>query len=455
MQIRSLIPTLTNNKWSLWALLTLMYLTFLFFRVPIAFDNFWGEDGSVFYNGIINDGVLKSVFTLTAGYYLLIDWLVAIPISVLPVEVATVGNAILVAVIIGLIYTKIFSLLKIFVEDVYSRFVLVLLMMYMPIACFDSIGAATGLHFVLNTASMFIYARTLSGRKLSASDKFVLILSLLSGPLSLYCLSIFILFISRSKQPLVKIWNSFNFVIIAAVLQIGYIVFGVLNRSRGLGDESSITKTLYLFLERVIGFNMVPGWSSVDSSTAKELGFNSLLSRAIFLLLIISFFLFLYASNYRFTPKPMIRPELYVFVTSLIYWFVSGYLFNPEPRYAFLPACGFIILFFRTAGLYLSRLSLSSKSKGKLRVLSISRGLLLCLPIAIVFFNSFPSNLRTEGDSLRIQLEHNIDNCRDGNADTLISIVVRPARNNATVELRCEWINSNSLRHKGSFVFQE
>ena len=455
MQIRSLIPSLTQNKWSLWPLLTLMYLAFLFFRVPAAFDNFWGEDGSVFYNGIINDGVLKSVFTLTAGYYLLIDWLVAIPISVLPIEFATVGNAVLVSVIIGLIYTKVFSLLRIFVEDTYLRFVLVPLMMFMPIVCFDSIGAATGLHFVLNTASMFIYANILSGRKLSASDKLVLILSLLSGPLSLYCLSIFILFISRFNWSLVKIWNSFNLVIIAAVIQIGYIVIGVLNRSRGLGDESSITKTLYLFLERVIGLNIIPGWSSVDSGTAKELGFNSLLSRAIFLLLVLSFFLFLYVSNYRFTPKPMIRPELYVFVTSLLYWFVSGYLFNPEPRYALLPACGFIILFFRTAGVYLSRLSLSSKSKGKLRVLSISRGLLLCLPIAIVFFNSFPSNLRTEGDSLRIQLERNIDNCRDGNADTLISTVVRPARHNATVELRCEWINSNSLMHKGTFVFQE
>jgi hypothetical protein len=423
--------------------------------VPVAFDNFWGEDGSVFYNGIINDGVLKSVFTLTAGYYLLIDWLVAIPISVLPVEVATVGNAVLVAVIIGLIYTKIFSLLRIFVEDTHLRFVLVPLMMFIPIVCFDSIGAATGLHFVLNTASMFIYANILSGRKLSATDKLVLILSLLSGPLSLYCLSIFILFISRFNWSLVKIWNSFNLVITAAVIQISYIVFGVWNRSRGIGDESSITKTLYLFLERVIGLNIVPGWSSVDSGTAKELGFNSLLSRAIFLLLVLSFFLFLYASNYRFTSKQMIRPEFYVFVTSLIYWFVSGYLFNPEPRYAFLPACGFIILFFRTAGVYLSRSSLSSKSKSKLRVLSISQGLLLCLPIAIVFFNSFPSNLRTEGDSLTIQLERNIDNCRDRNPDTLISIVVRPARNNATVELRCEWINSNSLKHKGSFVFQE
>lgn len=455
MQIRSLIPSLTQNKWSLWPILTLMYLAFLFFRVPAAFDNFWGEDGSLFYNGIINDGVLKSVFTLTAGYYLLIDWLVAIPISFLPIEFATVGNAVLVSVIIGLIYTKVFSLLRIFVEDTNLRFVLVPLMMFIPIVCFDSIGAATGLHFVLNTASMFIYANILSGRKLSASDKLVLILSLLSGPLSLYCLSIFILFISRFNWSLVKIWNSFNLVIIAAVIQIGYIVFGALNRSRGLGDESSITKTLYLFLERVIGLNIVPGWSSVDSGTAKELGFNSLLSRAIFLLLVLSFFLFLYASNYRLTSKQMIRPELYVFVTSLIYWFVSGYLFNPEPRYAFLPACGFIILFFRTASVYLSRSSLSSKSKSKLRVLSISQGLLLCLPIAIIFFNSFPSNLRTEGDSLTIQLERNIDNCHDGNPDTFISIVVRPARNNATVELRCEWINSNSLKHKGSFVFQE
>ena len=81
----------------LWAFLLcfIAFSLYLLIRMPEAYDNFWAEDGSVFYNNFLNNPGLDFFLEVTLGYYLLIDRLIAVPIFFVSPTLAPIVNTII------------------------------------------------------------------------------------------------------------------------------------------------------------------------------------------------------------------------------------------------------------------------------------------------------------------------------------------------------------------------
>jgi len=406
----------------------LIFNAYLILRIPEIYDNFWAEDGSYFYTQFLNNPSLDFMFEFAYGYYLLIDRLIVIPLYFVSPYFVTYLNAFLVIMIQACFASRIcFTLSHTFrsksLPVIYSIFIFIL-----PISAFESVGAATGLHFQLNFMCVFVLYKLIIGSPIDKIDFSILTISFLSGPLSLLIIPVFllkskILFILFRTRPLFSC-----LVILSALIQCWAIFTQIRSDSRSLNSDYSFVKSLYLFFERIIAINFFPGWSHVDSYTLYSGGMESLWIRLATILIILSFASVLFFLINKDTGKTIdlmvLAPLL---LSALLLWFIPAVLFNGEPRYAVAPTAIFVLVLF----VLIDSLAVNEKNRFAPLVLPF---IILHLSL-VVTFNSDPSKLRIEGESFNSQIREKLIKCQN-NKDN-IQILVRPSRYKIVVDLPC------------------
>ncbi len=121
-----------------------------------------------------------------------------------------------------------------------------------------------------------------------------------------------------------------------------FFVFLASEASRELGDNRSLQKTVFLFLDRVVGYNYIPFWPRISGESYSGSVSTLLVGRAFVGLLVVALIAFLlyWAARTGFRSTEPYRVVAMVLVTLVggAFWLSAGMLFSTEPRYAVFPA---------------------------------------------------------------------------------------------------------------------
>lgn len=418
-----------------WAFL-FFFLTFsiyLLARMPQAYDNFWAEDGSVFYNNFLNNPEIDFLLEVSLGYYLLIDRLIAIPIFFVSPTLAPIINTIITVSFIAVLTSRFFLTLCRILRYRILALVFSCICFMLPIASFEGLGAATSLHFLLNFYVVFVLFKVCYGMKFDKFDLFLIIISILSGPLTMLLVPVACYLMLIMRKQIEYSASYIATIIVCILIQFLAIFSQYLSRSRSISSDRSGAKVLYLYFERVFGFNLIPGWSYVNSDTfnSQPLSyFETRLTVLVFVhMLLVIFFVFSWKRCFNEND----RTSVFVLMLSMIFlWFIPGYFFSPEPRYAVAPSLCLFLSFIVLFDKFLSE----RVSRRATQVIILNS--FLCIIISLVSLNSKPSDLRVDGPSLKSQIEARLFECSEQNLS--VRVLVRPAISNLHVTIPCSRI---------------
>jgi hypothetical protein len=225
------------------------------------------------------------------------------------------------------------------------------------------------------------------------------------------------------------------------VIQLLFTVVYLSQGVRTLGQDHSVVKTLYLFLDRVIGSTFIPGWGRVSSSDFSEGSLTSkLLIRAVAASIILVLWLLIY---FKLIKKERLVLDKTVFtnrnvslfqvlVSSLTYWFTAGVAFNPEPRYAIFPSLCLLI----AAISIVDRILDMQRSPGA-RKFSLSIFFILISSTWILSWT--PSSHRINGPEWRDEIEKAVIRCSNSDINN-VKLQILPEKGDWFVEVPCTYL---------------
>ena len=300
----------------------------------------------------------------------------------------------------------------------------------LPIASFEGLGAATSLHFLLNFYVVFLLFKVCYGIKFDKFDLLLTVISLLSGPLTMLLIPIAGYLILKRR---IKAEYSLSFIailVLCILIQFFAIFFQYLSRSRLISSDRSVTKVLYLFFERVFGFNLIPGWSYINSETFNSKPLLFFVTRLAVMIIIYTLFMIFFALAWKFLFNKNDRSAFSTLMLSMAFlWFIPGYFFSPEPRYAVAPS----LCLFLSVVILLDKYLRDCISRRNTRLMLLS--LFSVFVFALVLLNSKPSDLRVDGPSLKWQIEARLSECFE--TSDSIRVLVRPAVNELQLTIPC------------------
>ena len=325
-----------------WPTLGMFILVFTLnaLRVPSGLVNFWAEDGLVFYSDVINFSFPHRFFMDSGqgGYLNASGKLIAEFIKFFPIDYAPVANFVLVNAIYALILKVVYSQLKSYFIDRIFLYLLMGFIAAVPIASFDSTATSINLHFFLIFARFIILIT--DGIKPTLLKHLIIIMACLSDPLMLLFAPAIILKIIKNKT----LTNSYLYSYFISTCIQGLAImqfFG--NSSRVIDDSFNVIKASYLFMDRVIGSSLIPGWGFIDGQTIQNGGVSrELIIRLSASLLALVFYSIVIYSSFKairanFSAE-RINLTICLIMTLCLYWVVTGLFFSPEPRYAIFPS---------------------------------------------------------------------------------------------------------------------
>ncbi len=313
----------------------------LWARAPFAARNFYAEDGS-FYQDALAVGYVDSIGRSLAGYFHLAPRTVGFVTSSVPISAAALVNFLAVVVVVAWISSTIYLSSEATLKRPLTRLGLAVSVTLLPIVGFESIANSANLQFLLLCASSVV----LLGRQKTvwrrANDVVLIVVTGLSTPL----------LISLAPIAGMRIWHhrrgSGRYLptvvigwIFGVVSQLSLIIF-VSSGSRGLGEERSLQRTMFLFLDRVIGYNFVPLWPRITSDSYSGSVSVTLIGRALVCFAVASLIalLILRAVRIGLRSDETYRAVAMVLVALVggVFWLFAGMLFSTEPRYAVFSA---------------------------------------------------------------------------------------------------------------------
>ncbi len=313
----------------------------LWARAPFAERNFYAEDGS-FYQDALAIGYVDSIGRSLAGYFHLAPRTVGFVTSSVPISAAALVNFLAVVVVVAWISSTIYLSSEATLKRPLTRLGLAVSVTLLPIVGFESIANSANLQFLLLCASSVV----LLGRQKTvwrrANDVVLIVVTGLSTPL----------LISLAPIAGMRIWHhrrgSGRYLptvvigwIFGVVSQLSLIIF-VSSGSRGLGEGRSLQRTMFLFLDRVIGYNFVPLWPRITSESYSGSVSVTLIGRALVCLAVASLIalLILRAARIGLRSDETYRAVAMVLVALVggVFWLFAGMLFSTEPRYAVFSA---------------------------------------------------------------------------------------------------------------------
>ncbi len=314
----------------------------LWARAPFAAINFYAEDGSRFYHDAITIDFVDSLRKPMAGYYHLVPRVIGSVTALGPVSTAALVNYLLVVMVVAWISSTIYVSSVTTLKRPSARLVLAMGITLLPIVGFESIANSANLHFLLLCGSSVVLLGQQSTRWQRINGTVLVVATGLSTPL---LVSLLPLVVMRSWYNHRESDRPGSPVIVGWMLGVAgqlFFVFLASEASRELGDNRSLQKTVFLFLDRVVGYNYIPFWPRISGESYSGSVSTLLVGRAFVGLLVVALIAFLlyWAARTGFRSTEPYRVVAMVLVTLVggAFWLSAGMLFSTEPRYAVFPA---------------------------------------------------------------------------------------------------------------------
>ena len=329
-----------------WALISIVLYT----KIPIAFTKIYAEDGLSLQTAL--EKSFPDDFLLPYAGYFDIVWRMGGRVAAsFPLHNAAQSIFFFNTLVLSWISLTLYRASSEHIKGRSGRVVFSLSLLFLPIASFESIANTTNLHFFFMAACLPIFLRSfMKGPEDNKFSIFVLV-STLSTPLMLFYfpLLMYLRFVDNTCKWYSKLKPT------ELALLIGLSVQFIFIFTRAFGDRkspgfNSILETGYLYLDRVVGSAFLPWWGNVSQSTVSPI--PNIFPTSIYLALralLVLFLLFCFAVCVLKADKKSREASVLtigVFLSGVLYWFVVGVLFNPEPRYAIFPSFSLILVVF-------------------------------------------------------------------------------------------------------------
>jgi hypothetical protein len=391
-----------------------------------AADAIYAEDGAIYLQEAIDFTFPKDFLLPYAGYTDITARALGNFVSLFPLEQYTIAILLSVSLVLTLTGFLVLFSSRETIQTFHMRILLSVGLILMPIGNFESIGNITNLHFYLMAGCLFLLVGKSLPENRNSFGVFFIVLSCLSTPLMIFYFPILFINILISIKNQIKFeFHRYHFALIVGIaLQTLFIIM------RAAGDRSSnlslnVSRTIYLFFDRVVGSSVVPFWGYVSSENLtrsfRDLILRGIVGAAIFLLTTIIMIIL-----YRKHRSQLVFPMTLV-VGLLFYWLTLGLLFAPEPRYAIF--AGF--LFFTAL---IAIFDIATQGSNKTLILFF-----ITLICTATWLGSFkPPAFRTTGPSISSQISSLDKLCRT--KYSIVPIKLIPINAEWELKLHCDKI---------------
>ena len=319
----------------------------LWARAPFAPRNFWGEDGTRFFAHAMEDGLLGPMFRSLAGYFHFLPRLVGWVATLVPLDLAplVVFTACLLAV--AWFATTIFLSADRHLDRLWSRIVLALVPVLLPIVGFESIANLANLHFLMLCATSAALVGRQEGTGRQVNSVALAAMAGLTSPIAAGLAPLAALRMwwdrrdrgSLSPAPVVAGWA------LGVVAQLAMMATMV-DEGREMTSDRSIARAGFLLLERVVSYNLVPFWPRVTDADGVDGIDAGLVVRALVGLTALGFIMAMAIGAARRQrgrgSSEQAELVLGLPVAGLLFFAAASMLTGPEPRYAVFPAFSLI-----------------------------------------------------------------------------------------------------------------
>lgn len=416
---------------------TFLLLVLVAIKIPTAFSNFWAEDGT-FYQQALTDTFPKDFFSSGGGYIILISRIIARVVALGPIAFAPFVNEVVVTIFLSFFIMRLYVNLSFLLKSKIYKFIISISVFLLPINNFEQIATGGALHFQLIFISLIISLSAKKRNSIYKVDTFIVSIAILSDPLVL--IALIPLTFGRRIEVIKFCKDAFYalvLIVLSAVAQIAMVVKFYLQDNRPIETDHSILKTLYLFLDRVIGSTFIPNWGNVSSDSLHQGRITAhLVTRAVIGLICFGLIMFFTIAHLR---KKLPEREIHgkstlawlLFLPSL-YWITIGLIFNPEPRYGIFPGLCFLLALL----ILFDHNSCEVKSQ---TILNISTYSIIVLSILIWVFSATPSERRVLGPDWNSQVSQGRLDCKQ-NGLGLVRIKILPIDADWKVEVECHFL---------------
>lgn len=405
------------------SLCTLLVAITYGFRIPMAYQSFWAEDGDVhLYHALKNQFPVEIFQDNYGGYWNVTSRLIARVVILFPIELFSYVNFFLICAVTGLVIFVVYDATTRVIQSRFLRILLSASIPMLPIARFDVIATSVNLHYYLLFALLLVLVSTSKTNEFKFHHIITIVLATLSDPLTIFCMIVLTpSFNLKTKKFNVRRYSkSEKLFLLLAVIHSAFTALRLPEQLsiRQPDADHSIIKAGYLFLDRVLGSTFIPGWGEVSSNDfngqniSSKLILRSLIGISLFLVLL-STTIYVKVLSSRANLQQPSRIMFYLLVSGISYWVFSGIVFNPEPRYAvYTGLCLLTII--------IAQIDQISRIKKHSFVIPIFSFLL----ILTWFFSWTPSEFRTNGVTWKSQLADAKNFCENKKEATFDFVVL-------------------------------
>lgn len=215
---------------------------------PAATDTVWAEDGFIFLAQARDLGVGGSLFEPFAGYLHLVPRLAAAAVSVLPLEAADTGFAVVAALVAAACALFVFRASSAHVRSVWGRAACAAPLLVSPLAGTEILANVANLHWYLLYAAFWAVVWKAPSRREAALSALVVAAAVLSDPFALVLVPLVALrILAAGRRP--------DAVVIAFAASAVVQVAGVLGATgqRQLGEEAEVALLPFRYAVDVFG----------------------------------------------------------------------------------------------------------------------------------------------------------------------------------------------------------
>lgn len=327
----------------------------LYLKIPTAFTKIYAEDGSISLQDALAKSFPNDILSPYAGYFDIIGRSAGRVVTFFPLQNAAQVFFFFNTLMLSWIAITIYRASSEVISNRFNRSIFSLSLILLPIGSFESLANTANLHFFFMSACLPILLRRNTSKYENYQFSFFVLVATLSTPLMIFFfpLIVFLRWNSKNSSLLTKP-NHIEFAwLIGILIQVLFIITQAFGDRTSTGVQS-VTKTGFLYLDRVVGSTFFPWWGNVSDSTpsiAPDL-FSARVYLALRALLALTllFLLVFYIIKSSKRNAEIRTLSIGVLLTGFVYWFVVGILFSPEPRYAIFPSFGLLLILFYIQG---------------------------------------------------------------------------------------------------------
>ena len=368
----------------------------LWARAPFALKNLFAEDGLIHYQQALTSDFLDSLGRHMDGYYVLVPRVIGFIVALAPVSAAALVNFLMVALVVAWMSSTIYLSSETTLRSPVTRLTLAMSVTLLPIVGFESIANSTNLAYLLLCGSSVVLLGRQQTSWRRANDVVFIVVAGLNSPLLISLAPLAGWRMWRHRRESGRYFPAVVYGWIFGVVVQLFLDVVFARGSRGLGEGRSLQRTVFLFLDRVIGYNFIPFWPRITGESYSGSVSATLIGRALVCLLVAFLIVFLFfwvaRTGLRSGESSRVVSMTLIVLTGAGFWLFAGILFSTEPRYATFSAfciAWSVLIASELAG------GLGAENDSKVRR-QVSAGIVLLLLVAFATHWT-PSELRRTG----------------------------------------------------------